>query len=432
MKTIRSITLIASLLLAFQLQGQDNARANAYTLSKCMELALQNNTQLKNARLDKEMADAEKSSAFTNFFPQINAMGAGFVGAKDIMRGEMVIPQMGSMPLSMVKKGVLATLTALQPLYMGGQVIQGNKLAALQQEVRQLQYEMTQKDVVQNVQNYYWQLVSLRSNISTLDAVDKQLAEVHQLTQQYVDAGVTTRNDLLRVELSQQQVASQRLTLLNGIEVVRLLLAQLCGTEMHSFDIVTENILSPATPETYYISAEQALANREETQLLSKSVTASALQVKMERGKNLPTVAVGASAVYYNMMEKNQGNLIGLATVSVPLSSWWGGSHQIRKAKLAHEQSKNNQRDSQEKLQIEILTAWNAVRESYAQIEIARKSVAQANENLRMNRDQYNAGTQDLTELLDAVTLFAQSQNSLTSACADYQSRVADYQRKTR
>jgi outer membrane protein TolC len=247
-----------------------------------------------------------------------------------------------------------------------------------------------------------------------------------------VEAGLTTRNDLLRVELSQQQVASQRLTLLNGIEVVRLLLAQLCGTEMHSFDIVTENILSPATPETYYISAEQALDNREETQLLSKSVTASALQVKMERGKNLPTVAVGASAVYYNMMEKNQGNLIGLATVSVPLSSWWGGSHQIRKAKLAHEQSKNNQRDSQEKLQIEILTAWNAVRESYAQIEIARKSVAQANENLRMNRDQYNAGTQDLTELLDAVTLFAQSQNSLTSACADYQSRVADYQRKTR
>lgn len=432
MKTIRFHIIIAALMLVPKAQAQQAEENGKFTLAKCIEMALQHNAQLKNARLDMEMAEAEKKNALTNFFPQVNAMGGGFVGAKDIMRGEMAIPQMGAMPLSMIKKGVLATLTALQPLYTGGQVINGNRLAELQQEVRRLEYDMTRKDVIQNVHNYYWKIISLRSNISTLDAVDKQLNEVHSLAQQFLEAGVTNRNDLLRIEINQQEVASQRLKLNNGIEVLRLLLAQLCGADMLTFDIQSQNILDPAVPETYFIPTEKALANREETKLLSKSVTANALQVKMERGKNLPTVSVGATALYYNMMEKNQGNLIGLATVSVPLSAWWGGSHQIRKAKLAHEQSKNNQRDSQEKLQIEILTAWNAVRESYAQIEIARKSVAQANENLRMNRDRYNAGTQDLTELLDAVTLFAQSQNSLTSACADYQSRVADYQRKTR
>lgn len=408
------------------------AQKQQFALDKCIEMALKNNTEVKNARLEVEVADEDRKYAFTQIFPQINAMGAGFVGAKDLMRGQMEVPQMGAMPLSMIKKGVVATLTALQPLYMGGQVINANKMADLQREVRHLEFEMTEKDVIQNVHDYYWHLVALRGNIATLEAAEKQLNEVYGLTKKFVDAGVTTRNDLLRVELKKQETASQRLKLDNGIEVVRLLLAQLCGADMMTFDIEAQNILTPPKPETFFVQTDQALGNREEIEMTKKVVDLNALQVKMERGKNLPTVAVGAAGLYYNMMEDNQGNLVGLATVSVPISSWWSGNHKIRKAKLALEQSRNKLRDTKNKLTIEIITSWNALEEAYAQIEIARQSVEQANENLRLSRDQYNAGTMDMTELLDAVTLHTQSHATLTSACADYQKRIAEYQRKTR
>ena len=408
------------------------AQKQQFALDKCIEMALKNNTKVKNARLEVEVADEDRKYAFTQIFPQINAMGAGFVGAKDLMRGQMEVPQMGAMPLSMIKKGVVATLTALQPLYMGGQVINANKMAELQREVRHLEFEMTEKDVIQNVHDYYWQLVALRGNIATLEAAEKQLNEVYGLTKKIVDAGVTTRNDLLRLELKKQETASQRLKLDNGIEVVRLLLAQLCGADMMTFDIEAQNILTPPKPETFFVQTDQALGNREEIEMTKKVVDLNALQVKMERGKNLPTVAVGAAGLYYNMMEDNQGNLVGLATVSVPISSWWSGNHKIRKAKLALEQSRNKLRDTKNKLAIEIITSWNALEEAYAQIEIARQSVEQANENLRLSRDQYNAGTMDMTELLDAVTLHTQSHATLTSACADYQKRIAEYQRKTR
>ncbi|MBQ7180717.1 MAG: TolC family protein [Bacteroidaceae bacterium] len=427
------------ILIALVASSAVNGQTQSLSLQECIDMALQNNAELRKARLDIQMADEDKAEAFTHYFPQVSAMGAGFVGAKDLMRGEMempaleaMMPGMGAFPLSMIKKGVVATLTALQPLYAGGQILTGNRLAAVQQEVRQLQTEMTEKDVRQNVQQYYWKLVSLRGNVGTLDAIDKQLSEVHQLTTNYVEAGVTNRNDLLRVELKQQEVASQRLTLQNGIELVRMLLAQLCGADLATFDITSENILEPQSPESAFIPADQALGNREEVQLLDRSVEASNLQVRMERGKNLPSVAVGASGMYYNVMEKNQGNLVGLATVSVPISSWWGGSHAIRKARMKLEQDRLTLHDTQEKLQIDILSAWNNLQEAYAQIEIARRSVTQADENLRLSRDQYDAGTMGMTDLLDAVTLYTQSHNSLLSACADYQSRLAEYQRKTK
>lgn len=431
MKKLNIIILCLGL-FAPTTNAQDINTNKQFSLTECIQCALQNNAELKNAKLNLQVADEEKSNAFSNYFPQVSAMGVGFMGAKDLVRGEMEVPMMGAFPMSMIKKGALATITALQPLYMGGQVVNGNKLATVQQEVRKLELEMTEKDVVQNVQTYYWKLVALRGSIATIDAVEKQLNEVHKLTEQYVNVGATTRNDLLRVELKQQEIASQRLTLNNGIEVVRMLLAQLCGAEQNTFDIAEQNILTPAEPNTYFISTDLALANREETQLLDKAVRANTLQVKMERGKNLPTIAVGATGLYYNMMEKNQGNLIGLATVSIPISSWWGGSHNIRKAKLALQQTQNTQRDTQEKLRIDILTAWNSVQEAYEQINIARRSVAQAEENLRLSRDQYNAGTTNMTELLDAITLYTQSHNTLVTACADYQSRIAEYQRKTR
>lgn len=418
--------------------------AQKMTLEQCLESAAKYNADLKNARLDISMAEEDKASAYTNYFPQISAMGLGFIGAKNLMRSTMEmpgmdlsafgIPPMGNMSyeISMIKKGVIANITALQPIYMGGQIVNGNKLAEIQQEIRQLQLEMTEKDIYQNVQNYFWQLQGLRGNITTLDAVDKQLAEVHRLTENFVKAGVINRNDLLRVELKQQEMKSQRLSLNNGIELLRMLLAQLVGADYKNFDVVDSSILNPLSPESYFISTENALVQREEVELTSKSVQVNELQVKMKRGKNLPSITVGASGMYMNIMNENQGNLVGLATISIPISNWWAGSHEIKKAKMAVEQSRNTMQEVYKKLHIDVMNSWNQLNEAYAQIEIARKSVSQADENMRLNNDQYRVGTIGMTDLLDAVTLYTQAHNALVTSCATYQNKLADYIRKTR
>ena len=71
------------------------------------------------------------------------------------------------------------------------------------------------------------------------------------------------------------------------------------------------------------------------------------------------------------------------------------------------------------------------MQESYAQILLARRSVTSATENLRQNRNFYEAGTAPLTDLLDAETLYTQSCNNLTSACAAYRTSLARYMRVT-
>jgi outer membrane protein TolC len=150
----------------------------------------------------------------------------------------------------------------------------------------------------------------------------------------------------------------------------------------------------------------------------------------MERGKLLPSLAIGVNGFYHTIDNHDHTNGMVFATLSVPISDWWGGSHSVRKAKLQRLQAENDRMEAQEKLAIDIQSAWNNLVEAHQQIDIAKKSVESAQENLRMQRVFYSTGTTTMTDLMDAVTLYTQAQSQMVTACATYQIRVAEYQRK--
>lgn len=63
--------------------------------------------------------------------------------------------------------------------------------------------------------------------------------------------------------------------------------------------------------------------------------------------------------------------------------------------------------------------AWNDVVEARQQLQIARHSIEQSEENLRLNRDRYRAGTCRMSDLLEAQLLYQQSCDKHTDAYAD-------------
>ena len=445
-------------MVLFSLHAQD--------LQALQQAAIQNNRKLQSSRIAVQMAQEDRKQAFTNYFPSIQAAGGVFQGFHHLVQvdvGESLFAQFGMPPItiSAIKKGALVNAMAVQPVFAGGQIVNGNRLARLQEEIRQLQLQMSERDVSLQVARLYWQVVALKANIGTLDAADRQLAEVHKFTSDYAAAGLTTRNDILRVELKQQELASSRLQLQNGIALSEMALAQLCGSPTATVPAVSpadsatvpavspagscserlpiDSLISRIGADTCKLAAVSTplplgeglgAAQRIESLLSRKAVDAAALQVKMERGKYMPTAAIGISDMYYNMMAKNVNNGVVFATVAVPISAWWGGSHAIRKAKLAQQKAANDYEDTVEKLRLDNQTAWNNLQESLSQITIAEKSIVSAEENLRMSLDQYKAGTLPLIDLLDAQTLRQQAADRLIEARANYQLRLAEYESK--
>ena len=75
--------------------------------------------------------------------------------------------------------------------------------------------------------------------------------------------------------------------------------------------------------------------------------------------------------------------------------------------------------------------ARNGVEESYQQLQLAKRSIEQAKENLRLNRDYYRAGTSKMSDLLEAQLLYQQSLDKHTDAFADYQDKLLEYRQAT-
>lgn len=136
---MKKVLLIICVLCSCGLSAQE------YTLQQLQQMAMENNRTLKNARLSVETAKEDRAKAYTNFFPQVSANAVGFHGFEDLVQGSMPAGE-NEMPISLVKKGFVGSVMAVQPLFQGGQIVNGNKLAALGQEVSQLQLQMTEKD----------------------------------------------------------------------------------------------------------------------------------------------------------------------------------------------------------------------------------------------------------------------------------------------
>ena len=420
----------------------------SYSLRQLTDSALQNNFAIRSAQASVAVAQEQRREAFTKYFPNVSAVGVTFnanrgMAKMDIAPSALISPEMGAtlaqilppealaamtnpMSMTMMKNGTIASVTAMQPVFAGGQIVNGNRLAKVGEEVAQLQLQLSENEVEKTVSEYYWQLVSLREKQKTLAAVEALLGDLHKDADVAVRAGVALRNDQLQVELRQNDIQSQKLKLQNGIDIVKLLLGQYTGIA-HDFDVIAPDMakqeqLLPSPPEE--VAGVRLLP---EYQLLGKQVEAAKLQKKMAVGQNLPSVAVGAGYNYHNLLKNNRTFAMVMATVNIPISNWWGGSHAINRRKIEYQKAIDEQQDKSELLQIRMKNAWNSVCESRQQMEIAQRSIEQAKENLRLNRDFYRAGTSRMSDLLEAQLLYQQALDRRTEAYAEYQLKLLEY-----
>ena len=419
---MRTTILSAALLLA-----ASSAQAQRLmTAEQAVSDALQNNVRMKNADNDLEAARQAKKQAFTKYFPTVSATGIGYMADKGLL--EMSLAP--GMEMSMMKNGIMGGVSAQLPLFTGGRILNANRLADVGVETSRQQ--RPQNEVVLTAETYFWQAVMLKEKLKTVEAVERQLDKFAKDADAAVAAGVTDRNDLLQVNLKKNETRSNRITLENALTTAKRLLAQYTGHDGDSIDVSADMSGSlPPSPLQLYAEPQTALANTAEYALMEQNVKANRLKYKMTVGQNLPTVAIGGGYMYDDLMDKSHSFWLGFATVSIPLTGWWGGSHEMKKQRLAVRNAENTLQDNSQLLVIGMENKWNDMNDAYRKIGIAMESIAQAEENLRLHDDYYRAGTATMSDLLEAQTLYQNSRSAYVEAYAEYQIKKREYLQAT-
>lgn len=391
---------------------------------ECVSLALANNVRMKNAANNIKAAEEIRKEAFTKYFPTLSASGGGFIADKTLMKMNVA----ESMSMSLMKNGVVGGVTAQMPLFTGGRILNSNKLAAVNREVSLLQHKQSENEVRLTATTYYWQIVMVKEKLKTILTGERQLADFAKDAEAAVSAGISDRNDMLQVRLRRNENLTDSIKAANMLNISRKMLAQYIGLNGDSIDVdMTLDGRLPAPPEQLYRSPADALQQTAEYGLLTSNVKASRLQYKLTAGKNMPTVAVGGGYMYDNLTDKNKPYWIGFATVSIPLSGWWGGSHDMKKQQLAVKNAENSLEDNSQLLMLGMENTWNDLTDAYKRVAISIESIAQAAENLRLHTDYYNAGTATMSDLLDAQTLYQKCRYDYVEAYAQYEIKRTEY-----
>ena len=415
-----------------------------YSLEQLKQLAVENNYALRSARNSIQQSQEVKKSAFTKYFPQLSAIGLGFTASKPFIDVDVnlpaevtaMVPQGISVPsnISLMKNGVFGSVAALQPVFMGGQIINGNKLAKVGVQASEIQLEASEDEVEMNTEQYYWQSVTLKQKLLTLASVHEMLEQLEKDVNNMVRVGAVNRNDLLQVQLRKGEVESTTLEVENSLATVSQLLAQYIGKSDETIDVsLPDGFVFGAVPDlpvTLRQNHQTALAATPQYRLLEKNVESKRIQRSMTIGQNLPSVGVGASYSYNNFLG-SKSNAVLFATVSVPISGWWGGSHNIKKQKLALDNAKEQLQDNSQKLIIRMNNAWNSVETSQKKLKIAHDAIDQAEENLRLNKDYYRVGATKMSDLLDAQQQYQMARDRYTDAYASFQTKLLQYRLAT-
>ncbi len=420
------------------------SHAQTLSLDSCKQLAIKNSNKLKQAELDVKYSTEQRKDAFTNYFPIISASATAMRSQDYLIKGKTpamnlpvydgnpanigsatqfaYVPSLTINALDYINTGMVS---AAMPLYFGGKIRNGNKLANLGEEIYRDQKSLTSIEVVSKTENLYWTIFSLKEKLNTLKAYQLLLDSLIRDVRNLNAAGIVQRNDLLKVQLKKNETQANKLKLENGISITTRALCQHIGI---SYSPSIEIITQPSNPSFLnHGNTQSMIENRIEYKLLNKSIEVEKLQKKMEFGNHMPQLSVSAIGYYADAMNNSSTNALALLNLSIPISDWWGGAHKIKQQQIKIDKSKNTLAETTELLELEIEQARNELNESIQQIDISEKSVEQARENLKISEDNYKAGIIGMSDLLEAQALFQSAKDNLIDSKCTYQIKLAKY-----
>ncbi len=460
-KTAAAI-LILSLSLAAALPAtaamQDDPEGTAKTtlsLEQCREMAMRSNVDIVNARLDVLAAKARKQEAVAMYFPTVSLGAMAYHAFQPLLTLE-VEDIIGENDLTSTLNllannygidtkytgfhyGYNASLIATVPIYAGGRIINGNRLAALGVTAAELQSSLAERKSAEEIESDYWQVVSLTEKTKTIDALQELLDTLQKDLTSAIAAGVAVETDMLEVKLKRNELEATRTQLKGGIILAKMNLLNAIGFEYTPYIMnATDSIpyignvelvdgMAFEEPRNYWRDENEILGGREETRLLDLQVEAKKYEKRITLGEVLPQVGFGVMYGYGNILIHPNFNGAMFGTLQIPISDWGKYSKKIKQQGYELQKAQNQRDHLSDQLLLQVRQLWLNVTVAWDQTLLAEENVGMAQTTVDQLAASYRAGLVPLSELLKAQATLQQNADALVDARIAYRTALTSY-----
>ena len=322
--------------------------------------------------------------------------------------------------IDLMKRGASGSVVAVQPLYAGGRIVNGNKLANLGIEASQLQADMKERDILEEIESSFYLVVGLQEKVATVEAALSLIDSLDRVVNMAFTNGLVTRSDILQIELKRNEMLANKQKLASGMRLSRRLLCQQIGIE-YSDSIHFGNLKDYMEKPVLYLFSDQGDTLRPESRLLQLGVTAEELRKKITLGEALPQLAIVGAAYYGNIIKDDpSANAVALLTLSIPITDWLETRRKVQQHDIAINQARMMQDHYSKMMSLEEEKAYSDMIDAWTMLRADSTALALARENYRLSSLNYQVGNVTLSEVLQAHALVLQAQNALTDHRTSY------------
>ena len=328
----------------------------------------------------------------------------------------------------------MGAVTVQQPVFVGGKILYSNKMAAWGEDLAQSKYDLEEAQVVLDVEQAYWQIVSIAGKKRLSESYADLLHTLESDVNASVKAGVMTESDALQIKVKANEADMLRTKATNGLTLAKMLLCQRIGLPLDSdIELADEHLdMVPLPERTRDKSLDDIYADRPETCSLELASRIYDAKAKVIRADGLPKVALTANWLVsnpnpFNGIQNtwNGGMLSAGVMVNIPLFHGLENTNRYRKARAEASLYRTQFEDAKEMIELQVTRERKAFGEAQEKLSMAQANLASAEENLRTATIGFEAGVISTSTVLSAQTAWLSAHSDCLDAGTELQMAAA-------
>jgi outer membrane protein len=282
------------------------------------------------------------------------------------------------------------------------------------------QLERTDQEILFRVVQAYYGVLLAAKQLEVSDQAEKTAKSIMDRSQARYDSGVVVESDLLSAKVRLTSREQELIRARNNLELARAQLNTAMGVPVDALyqpadPLAERNLASPALADV----EQKALSTRPDLKRIEAQQSAQELSVAIAKSSFGPRLKAFAGWEMDNptLLAGGGGNN-WLGGVELQFDLFEGGA---KRAALSREHAVAEKiaalkQAASDAVRLEVRQAYYDLDSNRQQVGVARSSIAQAQESLRINQDRYEGGLITITDLLGAEEAARRSQTDYWQA----------------
>ncbi|HEY9186812.1 MAG TPA: TolC family protein [Ignavibacteria bacterium] len=412
------------------------------SLKECVNIALNNNYRILQARNNIELQESNVKAAIGTFLPNLNINGNWNGSSREYKQETEQI--VGGVPIKIPISGKVTSNSYSTSISSSITIFDGfsniNRLNSAQSSVLSSDYDLkrTEQTIILQVYNYYF-------NVLRTQKIYKQKQEVLAYSKGQLDKMVESEKlgavSRANVYQQQAQVASDELALIqaeNDFDKAKSdLVAYLALNTLQNYDFEDPAVKTEIDSTDYeklksqlsdYNSLfKKAVEYRPDYKSTVENLNVAEYSLNISRSGLFPTIGAsisyGLNANEINKITDNKSWSYGI-NISFPIFSRFQTDNSIEQAKVNLKNAEIMKRENERTIQVEIKKAILDLDAAYKSYIAAKRNVKFQKENMDIIQEKYNLGSSTLLDLLYATNNYNSAEVSMINATYQYLAAV--------